>query len=53
MDEEECYRWGEIFAGPWESPVGRMSDRAEAMELVQETSDSRLIWRKDPSEECR
>ena len=53
MDDEECYRWGEIFAGPWNSLVGRMSDRAAAMGLVQETSDGALIWRNDSSEECR
>ena len=53
MDEEECFRWGEIFAEPWDSLVGQMSDRAAAMGLVQETRDSTLIWRNDSSEECR
>ena len=53
MDREECYRWGEFFAGPWDSLAARMADRAAAMGLVQEEGDGVLIWRKDSSEQCR
>jgi len=35
MDEEECYRWGEIFAEPWDSLVGQMSDRIVAGPQVE------------------
>ena len=49
MDQEECYRWGEIFAEPWDSLTAQMSDRAAAMGLAQEEGDGVLIWRKDSS----
>jgi hypothetical protein len=53
MDQEECYRWGEIFASPWDSLTARMSDRAAAMGLTQENRDNVLIWHRGSSEECR
>jgi hypothetical protein len=53
MDQEECYRWGEIFSSPWDSLLAQMSDRATALGLIQEQLDSVIIWRKDSSEECR
>lgn len=53
MDNEECYKWGEIFVEPWDSLAAKMADRAKAMGLTQEKRDKDLIWHKDSSEECR
>ena len=53
MDNEECYKWGEIFANPWDSLAEKMADRAKALGLMQEKKDNVLIWLKDSSEECR
>jgi len=44
MDEEECYRWGELFTGDWDSLVSGMSARAETMGLLQEDRNGSLIF---------
>jgi hypothetical protein len=33
MDNEECYRWGEIFAEPWNVLAEKMADRASTLGL--------------------
>jgi hypothetical protein len=53
MDEEECYRWGELFISDWGSLVSGMSARANTMGLIQEERDGILIWRKGADEQCR
>ena len=53
MDDEECYRWGELFVGDWDTLVTGMSTRAGAMGLTQEERDGTLIWNRGPNEECR
>ncbi len=53
MDEEECYRWGELFTRDWDSLASGMSARAHTMGLTQEEKNGTLIWRKGPNEHCR
>jgi hypothetical protein len=53
MDDEECYRWGEIFTQSWDSLAAEMAERAKTMGLTQEKKDGVLVWRKDASEKCR
>ena len=53
MDNEECYKWGEIFIEPWEPFAAKMAERANALGLSQEIREEVLIWYKNSSEECR
>ena len=53
MDEDECYRWGELLAGDWDSIVAGMSGRAHTIGLTQDERDGVLIWNQGPSEHCR
>ena len=53
MDEEECYKWGELFARDRHGRQAGMSARATAMGLTQEERDGVLVWTKDQTEECR
>lgn len=53
MDNEECYRWGEMFEKPWNSLAAGMANRAKTLGLTQEKRDKVLIWLKGASEECR
>lgn len=53
MDQEECYRWGELFSSAWPELARGMALRAEALSLSQETGDHVVIWRSDDEEKCR
>jgi hypothetical protein len=53
MDNEECYRWGDLFALDWDALVTGMSARAEAMSLVQEERNGVLLWNRESAEHCR
>ena len=53
MDDQECYEWAKMFVAPWESLVNSMSQRAQAMGLLQKDIDATLIWYKEGKEHCR
>ena len=53
MDDQECYEWAKMFVAPWESLVNSMSQRAQAMGLLQKDIDATLIWHKEGKEHCR
>jgi hypothetical protein len=53
MDNEECYRWGELFTREWSSLASGMAERASAMGLTQEEQNGVLIWSKGENEHCR
>ncbi|MHC4362829.1 MAG: hypothetical protein ACYSTZ_08385 [Planctomycetota bacterium] len=53
MDIEECYRWGEIFAKPWDVLAEQMADRAKTLGLTQVKKENVVVWLRDSSEECR
>lgn len=53
MDREECYRWGDLFTSDWASLVSGMSERADAMGLLQADRNGSLVWSRDEIEECR
>jgi hypothetical protein len=53
MDQEECYRWGSLFAGDRTSRVSGMAKRATVLGLTQAEDEDVLIWRKDQVEFCR
>jgi hypothetical protein len=59
MDDQEAYKWAEIFNSPWDILVKSMSQRAQSLGLLQpdgpsgEQRDSTLVWLKDGKENCR
>ena len=53
MDDLESYKWGEIFASPWDVLVLRMAERSETMGMEQEIQNDTIVWHRDSSEECR
>ncbi len=44
MDEEACYRWGELFASPWPELVEGMRARSAEMGLEQEAGENWINW---------
>jgi hypothetical protein len=53
VDNEECYRWGELFASDWKTLVTGMAERAEALGLTQAEADGVLVWNEGATEHCR
>jgi len=53
MDKEEAYKWGELFSSTWPDIALGMAQRAEALNLSQETAEHKVIWRGDDGEKCR
>ena len=53
MDDEECYKWGEMFVQDSESLARDMAGRAGAMGLDQENRNGILVWNEGARENCR
>jgi len=53
MDNNEAYKWGEIFISDWKILTEAMNKRATVLGLDQKEKNRALIWHKNNSEKIR
>jgi hypothetical protein len=49
LKDEECYRWGNLFASSWDEIVAAMGEKAASAGFTQEVKDRLLIWKSSGS----